>query len=292
MGGQNLFVGTTGGEYVFRGNPLFPGQFARERFFADVLHERTTVPFPHPYFHDPTPDVFGWDYAIMPRLPGIELSDPEVGPSLTRTDFVGITQVLSETLAKIHDAHMPHAGDYVPELDTIAPLDGPLSGRETDMVRARMAWARERAGRVEEPDGEWVEEMLTKWSGALDTPFHPTVVLHDYQVGNMLFGRDGDRWTVTGIFDLAETYVGDGESDLARTVTGLLRGTETELARIFVQQCAQLRPTRAGLLERLSMYSLAFLVIEWGLDASQQQTPFRTFARDRLSLLSSVVEHA
>ena len=38
MGGQNLFVSSTSGEYVFRGNPLYPGQFAKERFFAQVLH--------------------------------------------------------------------------------------------------------------------------------------------------------------------------------------------------------------------------------------------------------------
>ena len=290
MGGQNLFVRTATGEYVFRGNPLFPGQFAKERYVATVLHDRTTLPFPHPYFYDPIPDVFGWDYAIMPRLRGHALSDPEIRPSLTRADFVAITHRLSDTLATIHRVHMPHAGDYDPASDSIVALDGPMSGREAGIVRTLMVWAREKTGQIEDADDRWIDGVLARCARAVDTPFQPVVVLHDYQVGNMLFDRRAGSWIVTGVFDLAEAYVGDGESDLARTVTGLLRGAEVELARTFVEGYVQRRPTRPGLLDRLTTYSLAFLVIEWGLDAHLQQTALRTFVADRLSRLKPVVD--
>src|SRR6266566_8007541 len=42
--GQNLFVSSTKGGYVLRGNPLLWWQFPTEQFYARFLHERAYVP--------------------------------------------------------------------------------------------------------------------------------------------------------------------------------------------------------------------------------------------------------
>ena len=44
--GQNVFVSSTTGEYVFRGQPHFQWQFPTEQFFVQQLHECTSVPVP------------------------------------------------------------------------------------------------------------------------------------------------------------------------------------------------------------------------------------------------------
>ena len=73
--GQNVYLTSATGEYVLRGAPFWPYQFPRERFFTDLLHARTRAPVPWPYLLDPEDDIFGWSYVIMPRMPGLQLSD-------------------------------------------------------------------------------------------------------------------------------------------------------------------------------------------------------------------------
>src|SRR5437588_5404134 len=67
--GQNVFVTSSQGEFVLRGRPHFWWQFPTEEFYVRQLHERKQVPVPWPYRIDPAPDIFGWSYVIMPRLP-------------------------------------------------------------------------------------------------------------------------------------------------------------------------------------------------------------------------------
>jgi len=51
--------------------PHYPWQFPKERLIARLLHERTRAPVSWPYLLDPSDDIFGWSYALMPRLPGL-----------------------------------------------------------------------------------------------------------------------------------------------------------------------------------------------------------------------------
>lgn len=50
--GQTMFVTSTEGNFVFKGNPLYNGQFVEEQFFIENLEERTSVPVPTPYIID------------------------------------------------------------------------------------------------------------------------------------------------------------------------------------------------------------------------------------------------
>ncbi|MDE2993914.1 MAG: phosphotransferase, partial [Chloroflexota bacterium] len=73
--GQNCFLHSTAGAFVLRGAPHYPWQFLEEQLFARLLHEYTPVPVPWPYYVDESAAIFGWPYAIMPRLPGRPLAD-------------------------------------------------------------------------------------------------------------------------------------------------------------------------------------------------------------------------
>lgn len=97
--GQNVFVTSSEGEFVLRGDPHFGWQFPTEQFYTQQLHERTRIPVPWPYLIDNNTDIFGWSYVLMPRMPGLQLADPQVRQSLPLTDRLGIARALGENLA-------------------------------------------------------------------------------------------------------------------------------------------------------------------------------------------------
>src|ERR1700730_7093772 len=97
--GQNVFVTSTAGEFVLRGSPHFEWQFPTERYFVDLLHEKTAVPVPSPYLIDESPEIFGWSYVLMPRMPGIQVDDPKVKGLLSRADRRQMAHAMGETLA-------------------------------------------------------------------------------------------------------------------------------------------------------------------------------------------------
>ncbi len=120
--GQNVFVSSTTGEYVFRGRPHFWWQFPTEQFFTRQLHERTSVPVPWPYLIDSTSDIFGWSFVLMPRMAGLQLADPEIKKQLGTADKRGIAQALGENLTRMQDATWPLAGRYNAATDTVEPF--------------------------------------------------------------------------------------------------------------------------------------------------------------------------
>jgi hypothetical protein len=96
--GQIILLTTSTGAYAFRGHP-HPGQLRRERYVADLIHERTRVPIPWPYLVDERTDIFGWEYAQMPRMPGEQLADGDVRQRLTPDDRIGIARAMAESPA-------------------------------------------------------------------------------------------------------------------------------------------------------------------------------------------------
>ena len=46
VGNQTLFIHSSKGSYVLKGNPLYAGQFAEEKFYTDYLQEHTSLPCP------------------------------------------------------------------------------------------------------------------------------------------------------------------------------------------------------------------------------------------------------
>src|SRR5271166_2782061 len=112
--GQNIFVTSTGGEFVLRGAPQPPMATSDRTVLREDVVERTTVPTPWPFLIDPHTDIFGWSFAIMPKMKGLQLSDFRVKRSLTPDDRRAISLAMARGLAAMHKLTWPIVGRYVP----------------------------------------------------------------------------------------------------------------------------------------------------------------------------------
>jgi hygromycin-B 7''-O-kinase len=260
LGGQTSFVSATTGEYVLRGKPLFVGQIARERFFVEFLHERVALTVPWPYYYDPSCDIFGWQYAIMPRLPGRWVPDVAAIPS--RTEREAIAAALGRGLAVVHDATWPVPGEYDFAEDTIRPMSVPYAEWLTQRVRGMVDRIVREDATVTRADQAWVYALLQEADPAVQEPFQPAFVMHDYHNNNVVFSHDDGVWEVCGVFDLSEGYIGDPEADLARPTRGLFL-IDPALAGAFLREYLRHRPARGGFLARFAVYMLDDLLISW-----------------------------
>lgn len=290
--GQNVFVTSTTGEYVLRGTPHIGWQFPTEQFYSRLLHERTQVPVAWPYLLDPAEDIFGWSYALMPRMSGLQLADPQVRSQLGAEERRGIARALGENLALMQELTWPFCGRYDASTDTVQPLE-PL--RELawpfpvqTAVHARVHVAIEPGATVTygelviarilhyltlsrtyddhttADDVAWTEQVLMQAKSALDVPFQPCFVMEDYKRDNLVVTRQNGTWRVSGLFDLMSGYFGDGETDLARTVGMYLHiDKDPPMAREFVQAYLSKRPPRPGFAERFQVYLLLDRAILW-----------------------------
>lgn len=280
--GQNVFLTTSAGEFVFRGAPHGPPQFPTERFFTQLLHERTRVPVPWPFVIDDACDIFPWSYVIMPRMPGLQVTDHAVKKQLSKSDRLKIARVMGRNLAAMHQITAPVCARFDPERDVVraVPLRdqaawpwhgsyGDLVGEPPahhEIVPARIRFLLNRALATNElttqADAEWVEEVIAKALSALCEPFTPCLVMEDYKEGNAVLRRAGDDWEVSGVFDFMGCYFGDGEADLSRTMCEYF-DESPELAALFARTYLDLRPPRPGFSARFPIYMLLDRIIIW-----------------------------
>jgi len=285
--GQNVFVTGTEGEYVLRGQPHFWWQFPTEGFFTRQLHERTHVPVPWPYLIDPTTDIFGWSFVIMPRMPGLQLVDPHVKDRLGAEERRCIAQVLGENLAHMQEVTWPFSGRYNAATNIVEPFvlahelawpfsiesDARLavmppttisySERVKACLRHILARAQEHnAAATTAADLFWVEELIADAQGALDDTFEPCLLMEDYKEGNLVVLQRDEIWQVSGVFDLMECHFGDGEADLSRVIAGYL-DEDAQLARAFFNAYRDHKPFRPGFAKRFPVYMLLDRAILW-----------------------------
>ena len=265
--GQNVFVTSTTGDYVLRGAPHFPWQFPKERYFTDLLHERTPVPVPWPYIFDPDAAIFGWSYAIMPCMPGVQLSDPDALAKLTPADRTGIAGAMGTTLAQMHTLVWPHAGEYDLVTNTIQPFG--VSHRQWvfSCIERYLRLAVPLSDRTTAVDVAWVEGLMMQNGWALAVPFEPCFVMQDYKEGNAVAQCTEGVWRISGVFDYMEPYFGDGEADLPRQVA-VYADEDPAYARAFVEAYSEEmracgRPLRPGFAERFRLYMLLDRLIIW-----------------------------
>ncbi len=313
--GQNLFVRTTAGEYVLRGDPSFPGQFEAERFHVDLLATRTRVPVPRPYRINAGAGVLGWSYVVMPRMPGLQLSDPDVRARLDSADKHGIARALGANLAEMHRATRERPGRFDPVTGRVGPLESPdhtawsVGAPRTGPSAAGAAYARwvgdrilsrlrtarghDRATTVR-ADLDWARTVLADAAGALAGPFEPCLVMEDYKEGNVVVEGAGADWRVSGVFDLGEAYFGDAETDLARTLCSYL-DEDGSLARAFLDAYLGARPPREAFTRRAAAYLLLDRALLWqffqsrGLCYWPESWTFRDWAGRYLGLLEPIL---
>ena len=279
--GQNLFVTSSVGEFVFRGAPHGPTQFPTERFFTRILHERTSVPVPWPYQIDDSCDFFPWSYVFMPRMPGLQVTDHKVRRDLSAADLRAIARAMAHNLVAMQQVTMPHCARYDPDRDIVRPvpvkdhaewpfnngygeITQPPSHRELVTARIRRILERSQTAsdRTTVADVEWAKGLIERAQAALAVPFTPCFTMEDYKEGNVVLSRTSEGWRVSGAFDFMGCYFGDGETDLSR-VTAEYFDQDPELAREFLATYLQLRTPRPGFRERFPLYMLLDRLIIW-----------------------------
>jgi hygromycin-B 7''-O-kinase len=260
--GQNLYLTSTTGHYVLRGAPFWTHQFPRERFFTDLLHAHTRAPVPWPYLLDSEDDIFGWSYVIMPCMPGLQLSDPQVKATLAPTDLSAIARAMGETLAELHRLTWPCAGQYDLATGTIRPFDIPYGEWVLLRIRLFVQEAASLSDRTTAGDIAWVEQVIARTQDALAVPFQPCFLHGDYKEGNLVVVKSEGTWQVSGVFDYMDAWVGDGEQDLSRT-TAVFADEDPDLACAFLASYAQHRSLRPGCAGRFALYMLYERTLIW-----------------------------
>lgn len=292
MFGQNLFLATDSGDWVFRGAPhALPGerapgaQFAKERWFAERLHAATRAPVPWPYLVERSTDLFGWPFALMPRLPGAcaQFARRDLPPA----DRIEMARAMGRALAQIHALRAPAPGEWDAALESIRP-DTSLRHyalRVADGCRERAELA---PTTLEAADVALVEEVARAAEPALDVPVAPACLHLDYHWGNVNIARAKGAWRVTGVFDLMSCEFGDPEMDLSRPCA-VFATDDRPLLAPFLESYTALCPLRPGARARFRLFMLIDRLIIWSFGKRTQDwfgpdERFRGFARGYLDL--------
>jgi aminoglycoside phosphotransferase (APT) family kinase protein len=260
--GQNIMLSTTKGEFVLRGNPQSPQQFPKERVVAAEINARSSLPVPWPYHVSNDIDPFGWAFAVMPVLPGIMGSSiwEAVGDEIK----LDLAAAHGAALAQLHQTTFDAPGPYDAQRETFVATDD-FRGWTLDRVEALRGQCRVIDALSVDAE-RYIDGLIESCSDALTEPFVPVLVHHDFSLANTNYEPRDDGYRATGVFDLGEAHVGDGEEDLVR----FLFRRKREQRETFVAGYTNERPLRAGAGDRMSMYALADLLFMW--EVSQRIT--------------------
>jgi hygromycin-B 7''-O-kinase len=252
--GQNLALVTSHGRFVLRGNPHGHVQLVKERFIAQFIHEHSSLPVAWPYEVSEDTEIFGWTFAIMPLLPGT------MGEELLLTSDddgrLDLADATGEALAMLHEAEAEFPGPWDAQIGGFIEMDD-----FADWTLHRLDHWRNACRAVNALSTEaelYIDELIEQNAPALNEPFTPVLVHHDFKYGNLNF--DPDTYEATGVFDLFEAYLGDGEEDLVRMLWLVRDDAER---RAFVTAYTENWPLRPGAAERLTLYALADRLVIW-----------------------------
>lgn len=259
--GQNVMIESSRGRWVLRGCPHYDWQFAKERYFAEMIAARTPVPAPAPYLIDDTTDIFGWSYALMPWLDGTALTD-EYRPA-SRADCLAIALAMGQGLAELQRATWHEHAWYDNDAGELRPLGKSYADWYIEWTRYWLDQCRKASAATTDEDVAWAESVMDDAREALAVPFEATLVHTDYHEGNVVIVRRGaGAWRVSGIFDLMDMYMGDGEADLPRSFVAFHRKDPPD-GEAFVRAYADLRPLRPGFAARWRVYMLRDRLVFW-----------------------------
>ena len=260
--GQNLFVTSTAGDFVLRGVPHYDWQFPTEKFIIDELHAKTSVPVPHPYLLNPSTEIFGWSFVMMPKMSGLQLADSQVTAGLSINERRGIARALAAMLIEIQTLTWEHAGRFNTATQMIEPMQQDYRGWVVQRIRELIAQAQGYNANTTATDVAWVENIIERTAQACETPYQPCLVLEDYKEPNVVVTQEEIGWKVSGVFDFMTAHFGDGEADLARQSGTYLRELP-ELADEFVQFYLDHKVVEPGFGQRQQLYMLYDSLLIW-----------------------------
>ncbi|WLD94628.1 phosphotransferase family protein [Alkalihalobacillus sp. AL-G] len=260
---QTRFVYSTEGEFVFKGNPLYPGQLIEEKFFVEELYKRTNVNVPIPYFLDDTDDIFGWSYSIMPRLPGEHLNSKRLSSNLNRKDKFNIAGLIAETLLEFHSWKASQYGDLDTKDLTIRPFEESYVSWLYNRIRYWLNDAK-KYSRITTEDVEWVEALLENARSTFQALSSPTYVMGDFKPGNFLVSGESNKFHISGVFDFTNTYFGDPISDLIKMITIYIDNDEIEVAKHLLSHYLDGSVEKEDYKQRLQIHMLHQRILDWG----------------------------
>jgi hygromycin-B 7''-O-kinase len=260
--GQNLFVTSTVSDFVLRGVPHYDWQFPTEQFFIELLHDKTRVPVPYPYLFNPSAEIFGWSFVIMPKMSGLQLADSQVVAHLSATERRGVAQALAAMLIEIQTLTWEHTGRFNIETQMIEPMRQDYRSWIVQRIRELLLQAQSYNMNTTAADSAWVESIIAQTAYACLAPYEPCLVLEDYKEPNVVVTQEQTGWQVSGVFDFMTAHFGDGEADLARQSGTYLREMP-ELADEFVHFYLDHKVVQPGFGKRQQLYMLYDSLIIW-----------------------------
>ena len=127
--GQNVLLTSSEGEFVLRGCPHADWQLPKEQLVARMIHEQTSLGSPWPYRIERSSEIFGWSFALMPRISGE--SDPQDGGESGRA----YAAALGSGLARLHELQAAQPAYIHPETLEIVPYPVPQPQRVLGQAR-------------------------------------------------------------------------------------------------------------------------------------------------------------
>lgn len=302
--GQNVFVRTTQGEFVLRGAPhwLPDGhggwrpddrvQFAVEHFFIKALYEHTSAPVPWPSFYDPAPDIFGWPYLIMPRMPGLCFDPLSIRKALAPAQRRDVAVSMGATLAELQRLGAPAAGVFDVDLGAVAPDPNGFGGHLVEDL-SRQAEKAEAAGVMTGSDMQWIADLSRS---ALSRSARPVTFTHgDYKLDNTTVCECDGVWRVSGLFDFHTARFGDSAFDLVRPML-FYSDFDAGQEQVMLDAWRGAGGDEAGLAPWLPLYVAAERIGLWATFVSSASRPrwsegrtFRTWAEPYLERLATKI---
>ncbi|WP_454192801.1 phosphotransferase family protein [Paenibacillus sp. Marseille-Q7038] len=292
---QTLFIHTSTGDYVFKGNPLYPGQWEEEQFMIQQLKQHTKAPVPTPYVIDSAEDLFGYSYVIMPLLPGVHYHDLDK-LTLSEAKHKLILSKLAAALHELHTWKTMIAGEYDPETEDIRSFE---QGFYPFFEQQILYWLEDarKYSPIEDADINWVREKISVAASSFYDIDTYSFVMGDYKSENILIQQNEGEWEVSGIIDFTTAYFGDPLADVVKFTNQLLWKGQQKKARFFLSsylQNADLPSTPYDISSRLSIHFLYSLILRWGeihatgqIDNKNPST-FREFASHHLDIVASI----
>ncbi|MEH7380921.1 aminoglycoside phosphotransferase family protein [Bacillus sp. JJ1533] len=261
--GQTMFVSSSEGDFVLKGNPLYTGQLVEEKFFIENIYKRTNVTVPIPYIIDDSVEIFGWNYSLMPRLKGEHINSEKLKAKLNVEDKFKIAESIAKTLSSFHSWKVTDFG----ELDTNTFEIVPFKDSYTKWLFMRIKFWVEDAKKyweITDKDVNWVESLLEQSEGDFIQLSSPSFVMGDFKPGNFLVDQVEHGWEVSGVFDFTNSYFADPVSDLIKMITYYLDDNEEEIAKHLLNAYCSELVEKDGIKKRLKVHMLHQRVLDWG----------------------------
>ncbi len=273
--GQNIMLTTSTGEYVFRGAPHWDAegnddwQFQKEQLFARLVHEsQTGPPVPWPYLLEESEAIFGWNWAITPRVPGVSMVR-EAGHEFSRAERQEQAAALGSALAALHTVTFAEPAVYDRADRGLTPVSISYGEYVRRTIERLLEDSHRASDATTDEDVAWVHGILEQALAAFEASFTPTVIHLDYSANNTVMKRGDQGWAVSGVVDWMTAEIGHPEADLCRSL-GLYQQLGMDEQRAFMSAYRGVHPEAPGFADRFRVFMTWERLLIWSYGQRQR----------------------